>query len=71
MMLPVLLLLGQLSLWYQHRPLRVGEEAVVVLKLSGETSASMPAVEFAKTSAADVVVGPGARPQQARGRLGR
>jgi hypothetical protein len=58
MMLPVLLLLGQLSLWYQHRPLRVGEEAVVVLKLSGESSAPMPAVDFEKTTAADVIVGP-------------
>jgi hypothetical protein len=58
MMLPVLLLLGQLSLWYQFRPLRVGEEAVVVLKLSGGTGDPMPAVTLGKTSAAQVVTGP-------------
>jgi hypothetical protein len=58
MMVPVLLLLGQLSLWYQYRPLRVGEEAVVVLKLSGDAGDPMPAVAFGKTSAAEVVIGP-------------
>ena len=42
MMVPVLLMLGQLSLWYQHRPLRVGEEAVVALKLSGNPGDPMP-----------------------------
>ena len=35
MVVPVILILGQLSLWYQARPLRVGEEAVVTLKLNG------------------------------------
>src|SRR5262249_43974527 len=30
--LPVCLLLGQLALWYQVRPLRVGEEAVITVK---------------------------------------
>jgi uncharacterized membrane protein (DUF106 family) len=58
MMLPVLLLLGQLSLWYQHRPLRVGEEAVVVLKLSGDTADPMPAIAIEKTAAAEVIIGP-------------
>ncbi len=38
MAVPVLLLLGQLSLWYQSRPLRVGEDAVIRLKLNGERS---------------------------------
>ena len=44
MMVPVLLMLGQLSLWYQHRPLRVGEEAVVALKLNGNSGAPMPPI---------------------------
>ena len=34
MTLPMVLLLGQLALWYQARPLNVGEEAVVTVKLS-------------------------------------
>jgi len=33
MIVPMSLLLGQLSLWYQSRPLRVGEEAVVTCSL--------------------------------------
>ena len=36
MIVPVSLLLGQLSLWYQLRPLRPGEEAVVILQLAGQ-----------------------------------
>jgi hypothetical protein len=58
MTVPVLLVLGQLSLWYQHRPLRVGEEAVVVLKLRGSPNESMPTVGLEPTSAATVVTGP-------------
>ncbi len=58
MTVPVLLMLGQLSLWYQHRPLHVGEEAVVVLKLNGNPGDSMPAVVLEPTSAAEIVTGP-------------
>jgi hypothetical protein len=58
MTVPVLLMLGQISLWYQHRPLRVGEEAVVVLKLSGNPKDAMPAVGLEPTSAASVITGP-------------
>ena len=42
MIVPVTLLLGQMSLWYQQRPLRVGEEAVVTLKLNGGSRISLP-----------------------------
>ena len=58
MTVPVLLLLGQLALWYQHRPLRVGEEAVVVVKMSGNPGDAMPAVGLEPTPAAEVVTGP-------------
>jgi hypothetical protein len=58
MAVPVLLLLGQLSLWYQHRPLRVGEEAVIALALNGEPDGPMPAVMLEPTPAAEVVTGP-------------
>jgi hypothetical protein len=58
MTVPVLLLLGQLSLWYQYRPLHVGEEAVVALKLSGNTGEAMPAVALEPTTVAEVVKGP-------------
>ena len=58
MAVPVLLLLGQLSLWYQSRPLRVGEDAVIRLKLNGERSASLPVVQLRPPAAAEVEVGP-------------
>lgn len=52
---PVILLLGQLSLWYQARPLRVGEEAVLTMALGGDP---MPEVRLRPTDAVDVTVGP-------------
>ena len=38
---PMILLLGQLALWYQARPLRVGEESIVTVKLKGEASGEL------------------------------
>jgi uncharacterized membrane protein (DUF106 family) len=58
MMVPVLLLLGQLALWYQHRPLNVGEETVVALKLGGSPADPMPTVALEATPAAEVITGP-------------
>jgi hypothetical protein len=58
MMVPVLLLLGQLSLWYQHRPLHVGEEATVAMKLAGNVGDPMPVVAIGETPAAEVITGP-------------
>lgn len=58
LILPVTLILGQLSLWYQHRPLTVGEEAVVTLKLTGIAGASLPEVQFVPTQGVEPTVGP-------------
>jgi hypothetical protein len=58
MVVPVILLLGQLSLWYQQRPLHVGEEAVIALKLGGNPGDPMPAVAIGATPAAEVIIGP-------------
>jgi hypothetical protein len=58
MMVPVLLVLGQLALWYQHRPLRIGEETVMALKLNGSPGDPLPAVSLEPSSAAEVVTGP-------------
>lgn len=58
MTVPVLLMLGQLSLWYQYRPLHVGEETVVALKLNGNPGDPMPSVAIEPTSSAEVVTGP-------------
>ena len=58
MAVPVTLLLGQLALWYQARPLRVGEDTVVTLKLNGDTRTHWPAVNLQPTDLVEVTVGP-------------
>jgi hypothetical protein len=55
---PAILLLGQLGLWYQARPLQIGEEAVVTLKLDGEQSAAWPTVTFDPHDAVADTYGP-------------
>jgi hypothetical protein len=58
MALPVTLVLGQLSLWYQQRPLRVGEETVVTLALNGDAGTPWPEVSLRPTDAVETTVGP-------------
>jgi hypothetical protein len=58
MAVPVCLILGQLSLWYQARPLRVGENAVVTVKLNGNTGSSWPDMRLQPTGAVEVTTGP-------------
>jgi uncharacterized membrane protein (DUF106 family) len=58
MAVPVTLLLGQLALWYQARPLRVGEDAVITLKLNGDAGSAWPAVSLQPTDTILVTVGP-------------
>ena len=58
MVLPMGLLLAQSALWYQARPLRVGEEAVVTLKLNGGTGSRWPEVRLEPSMAMQVTVGP-------------
>ncbi len=57
MSVPMVLLLGQLALWYQARPLHVGEEAVItvhVTALDGE----LPDVQLVNTAAIEPTIGP-------------
>jgi hypothetical protein len=58
MLVPVLLILGQLALWYQARPLQVDEEAVLTVKLNGSPETSMPEVRLEPTDAIETTVGP-------------
>jgi hypothetical protein len=55
---PVLLFLGQLAPWYQARPLPVGDETVIVMKLNGDKDAPLPTVTLDESSAIAVVYGP-------------
>ena len=58
MILPVSLLLAQMSLWYQSRPLLPGEVAVMTVKLNDNVKENWPTVNIEPTSAAKVTVGP-------------
>lgn len=58
MIVPVCLLLGQMGLWYQSRPLCLGEEAVVTMKLNGEPSSPWPSIGIEPTVAAEIITGP-------------
>jgi hypothetical protein len=55
MALPVALLLGQLGLWYQARPLQVGEEGHIILTLSGGPDAPWPKVRLETSDAVEVL----------------
>ncbi len=58
MLVPVTLILGQLSLWYQQRPLLVGEDAVVTVALNGDRDTAFPEVRMEPTTAVAVILGP-------------
>lgn len=58
MIVPVVLLLSQLGLWYQSRPLLCKEEALVSLKLNGQRSGSRPDVTLSSNDTVEVVTGP-------------
>ena len=58
MIIPFSLLLGQLGLWYQSRPLAVGEEALVTVQLADSDADPMPQVSLQPSAAAAVITGP-------------
>jgi hypothetical protein len=58
MLVPVLLILGQLALWYQDRPLQVGEEAIVTLKLNPATTSTSSNIELEPIRAVESAIGP-------------
>ncbi len=58
MALPVTMLLAQLALWYQARPLLIGEDAIVVLNLNSTSGSSWPAVRLGPTDSVEVTAGP-------------
>ena len=64
MVVPVLLMLGQLSLWYQARPLRVGEDALVTVALNEDAGQPLPDVQLQPTDAVAVAIGPVRVPSQ-------
>ena len=58
MIVPVSLLLAQMGLWYQSRPLLPGEETVVTVKLNGNIKTPWPIVSVESIPGAEVTLGP-------------
>lgn len=58
MLVPMCLVLGQLALWYQARPLSVGEETVVTVLLAEDADQPLQQIQFDPGTAATVIVGP-------------
>jgi hypothetical protein len=58
MILPVSLLLAQMGLWYQSRPLLPGEETVVTIRLNSNIETPWPNVNIGPTTAVDMTSGP-------------
>ena len=56
MIVPICLILAQMGLWYQARPLQPGEEALVVIKLNGNIDSAWPNVSIASMPTADVTI---------------
>jgi hypothetical protein len=58
MAIPFVLLMGQMSLWYQARPLRIGEEARVTMQLAGDPNEGWYDVQLPESTLAEVSFGP-------------
>jgi hypothetical protein len=58
MIVPVSILLAQLGLWYQLRPVAPGEEALVTVRLDASAGAPLPVIDIVSVPGAEVVTGP-------------
>jgi len=58
MALPFCLVLGQLGVWYQAKPLEIDGQAVVSMQLSGLKNAPIPPVSLVSTEAINILSGP-------------
>jgi hypothetical protein len=58
MLVPFCLILGQLALWFEFRPLHVGENAVATLKLKEKLESYWPDVNLGSSDAVKTKAGP-------------
>lgn len=58
MIVPISLILSQVALWYQARPLLPGEEATVTVQLNGDVEASWPELAIEGNDSFEVTMGP-------------
>jgi hypothetical protein len=58
MTIPMILLLGQLALWYQARPLQANEEAVLTVRLNAGTKDALDKIALEPNEGIESAVGP-------------
>jgi uncharacterized membrane protein (DUF106 family) len=58
MIFPVLLILAQLSVWYQQRPLNIGEEALVTVQMNNNMKDALSDVILQPETSVDTIMGP-------------
>lgn len=58
MIIPVSFILGQMGLWYQHRPLKIGEKAIITMQLSDTNKPTLPEVTIQNIPNAKVTTDP-------------
>ena len=58
MLVPMCLLLAQLALWYQARPLHAGEDAVVTVHLTDLKNRTLPEIRLAADNSVLAMIGP-------------
>jgi hypothetical protein len=58
MAIPVTVFLGQMGLWYQERPLKVGEDTVLTVSLNQDAPGTLADVALEKNAAVETKVGP-------------
>ena len=56
MIVPVSLILAQMGLWYQFRPLNVGEQTLVIMELNGDANSPWPVVKLDTNIAAEITI---------------
>lgn len=56
MTIPFVLVMSQMGLWYQARPLKPGEEAVVTMQLNGDMNSAWPDVSIVSDPAFDITI---------------
>lgn len=58
MILPMSLLLSQMNLWYQWRPLAVGEETLLTVEIDRHPDQAWPNIRIQSTPGVEVITGP-------------
>jgi hypothetical protein len=66
MILPFCLVLGQLGTWYECRPLKLNEKAVIEMQLSGTENDPLPPVALEQDGVVRIVAGPVRVPSEQR-----